>query len=858
MVSARARERGAYDVQITHSASGSAVTRDFMLARDPQTQQLAFKHTLIQELVDQQRVSAFSYEHRDPRLDIPAAFESFRYGAGFEDAVDDGNVGFAGYNYSQYVDASWGDRAYLQASTASGGATTDQPVKFLLSSLGFFCIGTRYVYKWGGSSWTAVYDAGAGGLVNDIIEFSNANATYVLVGLQGVGYVYTVDGTYWQLSEAAQAAGSYRASAVATANNSTITIGEPTAAAENDILIASLVTNNTSDYMVPADFSDWKLVARQLVGASSGYLTVWWNRRGASAPSLVFNTSAGGTVQIEAAISAYSACLTVGVPFDAFSQKSNSSVTSHTLTGITTTGSNRRIVGVVGVAASVAITPPGTATERYDTTAGSVVAVESFDQAQAAAGATGDLTATTSASQNSATVLLALKPVANTGASDVSRWAIRGSDSGKPVLWALDSRCNIRSATDPTSKASWSTDDALQIGEVSPSILGLEVSDNVFYLFTARGITSYDGTTVKTVFTSPFADAPSTTARSFMAPDLNVYFTFGPALLQFNPRENTVERLWPSGAQCGNSILNGTITGITASESNVFFTLRNSAGDSYLMKCDPSLRVTLAGQDYMPVHSAVYFGAAPRSGAAISYIKAGANSFSTTNPTVAYGGTNAAGNPVGNYILLPKPTLRPEDDSAYAYANNSASVIYGSNVSFRAQGFSKWLTRIDAVGKTTASETISISYQPPSASSTVGLAVTNVQDTRSTATISPPVAFANIRYIATLATGVSTTSPIFRGAVIHAATNAPRDAGFIFTVSLKDREETNHAGVRTRYRASELEAFLFDGLNSVVTLRDPRGASFTCKVLNLDIVEMNEGADGLETLVEVTLGQLTS
>src|SRR3990167_8369336 len=165
-----------YDVELTVGG----VTRGFMLARDPQSKALLYNRTLIQEIVAQQRTDTFSYQHRDPRLDMVASFEETAYGAGFEDAPDIGSVGFKGYNYTQGIDLSWHTRGYLAAEKQTGGSTTQAPIQIVYTSLGLFAVTTRYVFEWTGAAWTQRLDTGGTVTNTDLRELSNSNGTYLL------------------------------------------------------------------------------------------------------------------------------------------------------------------------------------------------------------------------------------------------------------------------------------------------------------------------------------------------------------------------------------------------------------------------------------------------------------------------------------------------------------------------------------------------------------------------------------------------------------------------------------------------------------------------------------------------------
>lgn len=862
MASALNSKRGPYDIQLTYGG----VSQDFMLARDPNDGSVMYKAGLIRELVEQYRVDPFSYDMRDPNVDIPAAFESFQMGAGFEDAPDEAATtgyasrlppaGFAGYNYTSDVDASWGTRAYISPKTNTAGSVSGSTTikKFIFSSsFGLFCINDRYAYVWGGASWTQVYDAGSGGLINDMISYQNRTDEYLLLGLRGGAYAFSVDGTNWTLSEAAAAVPSFRAAANDHANTTTITVTEPTGAASGDILICTLVTNNTSDYMIPAVISDWHRIAVQLVGTASGYIASYWHRRGASAPSLVFNTSSGGSVQIEAGTSAYSAAAAVGSPIEAFSSTATSAGTTHNLTTITTLGPNRKIIAHVGISSSAAITE-GSGTERYDDTGGSAISVESFDQTQAAAGATGGLTATTAGSTNSGTILVALKPAALTGAQDVSRWAVRGSSSGLPVLWALDSRANIRSCTDPTDKTSWSTADALQVGQSSPTILGLEVINNVFYLVTNHGITTYDGTTIATLFVSPFGEPPALVSRPAIGPDGKLWFTYGYALLRYDDTNNQIDKIWPRGQQQSNSFVNGTITAITASEKHIYFALQTEQTISFVMKLDPNTSFSVGGDTIYPAHTFLQTTTAVPT-VSIQWLSPSSLAFSSTNPQLVTG-QRSGSTSTAHYFIMPRPGLRPEDDSNCSYA--TAGTLVGSYINYHAQGFQKWLTRGDIEGKTTTTETIALAYNLPSGSTNTITTANTSQDGRTSATLSP-VSFTTVREVVTLHTGSSATTPVLHGTVMHAAPNAPRDRGFIFTVRIKDRLPTNHVGIVSRYQAANQDSFLFSAINQIVTLRDPLGNSYTTKVLNVQQTSLRyDEQGGIDETLEVSLAALTS
>ncbi len=523
-----------------------------------------------------------------------------------------------------------------------------------------------------------------------------------------------------------------------------------------------------------------------------------------------------------------------------------------TVAAVTTLGANRMVVGVFASESDTGgVTPPGTTTERVENSSDDG-SIEMYEIAAASASVYGAYTGAFANSVGYSSVGFAIVGINTTGASNVTRWAMRGQSSGAPVLWAIDNNGSIRNATLVNTPSNWSGADAIQMGQRHANQLGLEVLDNTFYLVHRGGITSYDGSTVNTVLVSPFADPPSNTARPVVAFENKLFLTFGNALLSLDPAGTSLEKVWPRGPQEGNAELNGTITAMAVNEKYVWFALKNSAGNTYLMEIDHGQTLTVGTDTIYPAHTIAYRGANDIT--AMAYLKADPNALSTTNPTIAV----TDGSMVGFYIL-PKPGLRPEDDPACRFDTAADRIAVGSYVNFRAQAFPKWLTRGDIEAITTTTETVKLQYQLPAASA-VDIAIADtVQSGHTTAVLAPPPSFTRARYVLLMNTSADTKTPVLNGAVLHAAPNAPRDRGFIFTVHLQDKQETNAIGVTSRWKAADLYEFLFNAVNQLVTLRDMYGTTFTTKVLDIQPVSVSyDSAGAVEAYLTVTLGQLNS
>ena len=211
MVSSIARSRSLYDIFLAHSGE----TQGFILAPGDDGKPL-YRPGLAPDLSPQQRIDVFSYEHRNPTIDLPASFESFLYGAGFEDAPDSSELGSKGYHYSQGIDVSNGRRGYLSPEKQTGGTTTEAPLKIVSTSLGLFAMTARYVYENVSGTWTQRLDTGGSVTNTDLIELKNSNGTYLLLGVTGTSYYISVNGTAWTQPSANGSAPAYRASASAS------------------------------------------------------------------------------------------------------------------------------------------------------------------------------------------------------------------------------------------------------------------------------------------------------------------------------------------------------------------------------------------------------------------------------------------------------------------------------------------------------------------------------------------------------------------------------------------------------------------------------------------------------------------
>jgi len=199
--------------------------------------------------------------------------------------------------------------------------------------------------------------------------------------------------------------------AASSANNTTATslvIPAPGGIASGDVLLAVVTARGGPTITAPAG---WTLVRSDISGSTVRQLVFVKTAGGAEPASYTFTLSsaqsaAGGIV-------AYSG-VDGSNPIDAAGGQANASSTSISAPSITTTGTDRMLVGFFGTAALTTVSPPGGMTERFDQTVPSTntykVTVEGSDAAVAAAGATGGRTALAANAAANIGQLIALRP----------------------------------------------------------------------------------------------------------------------------------------------------------------------------------------------------------------------------------------------------------------------------------------------------------------------------------------------------------------------------------------------------------------------------------------------------------------
>ncbi len=826
-------------IAIEHDQSGSTVKAPYILKTDENG--IMWRPGTAPMLSPQQRVDAFTTEHIPPEIEIPLGFQNWVGGAGFEEISSSDLNALAVYNFSRGVDLSWGERVYMSPELALGSVVeATRPKKVVWSEeLGLFAINDQFVYEWTGSAWTERYDSGSTVTINDLVEYANSTDTYLVAGRVDAQIVTSVDGVNWISPEAVKAVPAHRNSQTATDTAATsITITKPVAAAEDDILVAHIAID-VSGESIAAPLG-WNLVHHESI--AGGVHAVFWRRVGDSdGANYAFSWSSAADVA--GGMSAYDGARTVGSPIDNATVKTDNSGTDHVASAADAKNDNRMLITLFSAFPQGAATwtEPAGSTERYDAgDANNAVRIEGNEES-VDVGGTGDQTATLSTSATGIATLLLLAAEEFDGAWNVSRFGIRGSLTGEPLLWALDTFGDIRNTTDPTTPSTWTAADETQVGQDENTVAGMVVVDNTFYVFRDTEIVSYDGLTVSTVYSSPTLKLATDAARPSLWVDGNIYFTYNHQLLQFNAPNNVITPIWP--ASLGNAELNGTITAIAGDENHLYFAVKNVAGNTYIMKGDPRLSLTVGVGLIRPFHTWSFAGTGDA--LAMLVVPADSDAMDSTGPQLVLGSDASL-----NYHILPRAGFRPEDDSNYRFVATANQFVNGAFVDWGARAFPKFLNRGAIIADDIdEDDTIALQYQLPGGTATT-IVTANAAATadRYEAVLTAEVEFTTLRYKGIFNNGAATTTPILEGFALHATLNPPRKRIWTFTVDLPPKGNDQDG----RFLASHL----FNALNERSTLYDMEGNSFLVRILDIQGIGATLENEGLHQALTVVAVQI--
>ena len=200
---------------------------------------------------------------------------------------------------------------------------------------------------------------------------------------------------------------------LAEGSGATAAFAVPAGVQANDVILVELYKENTAAVTPPTGFTE--LGHQAATGAQDHDTYVFW-KRATGADSGTYSFSWSGSVWRTGFASLWRGCATTGTPVDVYNgaTSGSTSVTASPAVAVTTTGADRLLVWFAGTWDSTTWTTPTGFTALAPSGAPSSRLTHGAYKTQAAAGASGSVTTTTTQSFTKTAHLVALLPIAGT------------------------------------------------------------------------------------------------------------------------------------------------------------------------------------------------------------------------------------------------------------------------------------------------------------------------------------------------------------------------------------------------------------------------------------------------------------
>ena len=385
---------------------------------------------------------------------------------------------------------------------------------------------------------------------------------------------------------------------------------------------------------------------------------------------------------------------------------------------------------------------------------------------------------------------------------------VRGTFSTVPVLWGITANGFIKSSTNVTAFSN-----ADRLGHTGETVTDLLSAGGEVWAIKSNAIYSYDSVEIDDFLPSTNLTKAGNGANTYLwGVNDKFYLTFGGRLIEVDPVERKIKTVF----LMQNPELNGSITAITGTSDSIYFALKNTAGDTYIIKGNPNLGVW---------HTWAYLGA---NDCNALEAQAAGGVHSTRDAIVAGYGASAT-----VFFILPIAGMRPEDDSSYRYDTN-AGVLYGPLIDGGVLAIQKYLNAGKLLASSlSATRTAVLSYATD-ASTSFTTVLTAVQTGLTEASTSS-VLFNRIRYSVTLDTGSNSTTPVVVGVAFDSTPNASRRRQWTLVLNIEDEADPRGGGDKNRYSASDLLDHLIDAGSVQVTYTDYLGGVYTAKLRMLQM-----------------------
>jgi len=409
-----------------------------------------------------------------------------------------------------------------------------------------------------------------------------------------------------------------------------------------------------------------------------------------------------------------------------------------------------------------------------------------------------------------ADILLLLLSGLDTPTADY--FAVRGNSSNLSALWRLDVNEISNAATTVPSSLDWSGTD--EVGHTGETATGIVTVNNDIFVFKQNGIYVYDGITSQDIWKTDYVSTYNG-RNPFVWVDSLIYVVYEDRLLQFNPYNFDIVPVYPLPNQDSLEV-RGSITSVTGDGHNLYITVKNTAGNTYMMKGKP-------GGAW---HTMAYLGANDCD--AMLVVPAGV--VHAGNPALVFGYGTAA-----NYFILPRDGTHPDQDDNCRF--ETSGYVIGPYINFGAKSFSKFLNRASVLGDgMSGGRPVTLKYETDRSGTQTTL-VTATEDGITETDETSEVSFNQIRYILQIDSNDDWFSPSVDSLAFYATLNPPRKRTWRPIIWLDDSAlVTTTARDTTQPAATVLRDTLFGAVTKRLTLMDDRTNTYIVRLLDVNSV----------------------
>ena len=391
-------------------------------------------------------------------------------------------------------------------------------------------------------------------------------------------------------------------------------------------------------------------------------------------------------------------------------------------------------------------------------------------------------------------------------------FTIRGNSSDVASVWKVLTNLIKGTVNGANSGTAWSGAD--EVGHTAETVTGMITVNNDIWVFKKEGVYIYDGTNTQDFWKTKYH--VSTNGRNpFQFANGKLYAPYGRRLLEIDPlaQDTTITPVFPL-SDMDSLEIKGDITAIGGDDYFMYLAVKNTAGNTYIIKGRP-------GGSW---HTFLYLGA---NDCNALYVTPGGVTHAT-NPCLVIGYGTAA-----PFYILARENVYPGDDPLYEFSTTEG-VAYGSYINYGAKNYSKFLNRGAILGDhISAGRPVTLKYEKDRSGTETTL-VSATSDGLTEANESSEVSFNQLRWVLYASTGDSAASPAVDSLALFSTLNPPRKHMWQPIVAMSDDLELR-GGVEARQQPSSrlLRNILFGAVTKRITLTDDEANTFVVRLLDI-------------------------